>query len=259
VVERERDRTERGGVEPVFTPAPSGTASGGVPEELRDVSFHTGVRGYDRREVDRYVQRVNRVIAELEIASSPQSAVRHALDRVGEQTSGILQRARDTADEISHTANSEAEETVARAKAQVGEINADARAEADRILADAELQLTRAKSEADEIVAKATKQAEEILVRADSQNLERRAREEQRLDELRLHAENEMEGLRAETEAVETEHRLVLDRVQELAARLEELVESRRTTLEPEPAQDLDAGRGGEPAAAGDDVAGDAV
>ena len=81
---------------------------GNVPGDVRDVTFHTSVRGYERREVDRYVQRVNRVIAELEIARSPESAVRHALDRVGEQTSGILQRARETADEIIHTARSEA-------------------------------------------------------------------------------------------------------------------------------------------------------
>jgi DivIVA domain-containing protein len=255
----ERDRTE--GAEPVFPPTPGVSPSRGVPEEIRDVAFHTGVRGYDRREVDRYVERVNRVIAELEITSSPQSAVRHALDRLGEQTSGILQRARETADEISHTARSEAEETVGRAKAEAGDINAEARAEADRILAEAQDNVTRAKSEASAILAKATKEAEEILLRADSQTVERRAREEQRLDELRLKAQNEIDGLRVETEAVKTEHRLVLDQLQELSARLEELVESGRTTLEPEAAQgpEPDAGPGAEPPAGADDVARDAA
>src|SRR5262249_30706117 len=44
--------------------APTVQLAGPVPSDVRDVSFHTSVRGYERREVDRYVQRVNRVIAE---------------------------------------------------------------------------------------------------------------------------------------------------------------------------------------------------
>src|SRR4051812_45503296 len=266
VEERERDRAEESVGDSPAVPVPSfpgSSAPRAVAGEIRNVSFHTAVRGYDRHDVDRYVQRVNRAIAELEIASSPQSAVRHALDRVGEQTSGILQRARETADEIFRTARSEAEETVERAKAQAGEINADARAEADRILAEAGENVTRAKSEASEIVARATKDAEDILVRADSQVVERRAREEQTLEEIRLKAESQMDRLRAEADAVKTERRLVLDQIQELAARLEELVESSRTTVEPESGQgpdaELDAAPGGEPAPAGDDVAEDAV
>src|SRR5919199_850433 len=67
----------------------------GHPPELRDPTFSSAVRGYDRHEVDRYVERVNGLIAELQISGSPRAAVRHALDRVGEQTSGILQRARE--------------------------------------------------------------------------------------------------------------------------------------------------------------------
>src|SRR4051794_41962819 len=87
-----------------------------LPEDVRDPSFSTAVRGYDRHAVDRYVERVNRVIAELQVSGSPKAAVRHALDRVGEQTSGILQHARETAEEITASARQEAEETTARAK-----------------------------------------------------------------------------------------------------------------------------------------------
>ncbi|MBV9337067.1 MAG: hypothetical protein JO243_14375 [Solirubrobacterales bacterium] len=39
-----------------------------------------GRRGYSPAAVDRYVEQVNRLIAELEISASPGSAVRHALD-----------------------------------------------------------------------------------------------------------------------------------------------------------------------------------
>ena len=50
-----------------------------IPKEIRNVSFPGSVRGYDREAVDDYVKSVNRVIAELEISSSPRAAVRHAL------------------------------------------------------------------------------------------------------------------------------------------------------------------------------------
>jgi DivIVA domain-containing protein len=267
-------RSGRPPTPPAIGPRPS-------TEEIRNISFHTGVRGYDRRDVDRYVQRVNRIIAELEIASSPESAVRHALDRVGEQTSGILQRARETADEIVRTALSEADETIMRGRAEAEEIIADARAEADRIGAQAEAdgrarieqgerrrqtlesqgeqaraeaaeQLARAKSEANEIVARATKDAEEIIARADTQAVEHRAREEQRVEELRLQAEDELRALRAEINAVEAERDRILDEVHELAVRLDGLVDSGRPSpqLDAAPAADEVATGNGSPDAA---------
>ena len=50
-----------------------------VPDEelagVRDVSFPIVMRGYDRAAVDAYVTRVNRIIAELQVSRSPQSAI----------------------------------------------------------------------------------------------------------------------------------------------------------------------------------------
>ena len=106
-----------------------------LPEELRDPSFPAAVRGYERHAVDDYVQRINQLVAELQISGSPPAAVRHALDRVGEQTSGILHRARETAEEITRTALEEAEATTARAKAEAQEIVTEARERADTEIA----------------------------------------------------------------------------------------------------------------------------
>ena len=83
------------------------------------MSFSTAVRGYDRREVDAYVKRVNALIAELEISRSPESAVKHALDRVGEQTAGVLQRAREAAEQLTATAVAEAEHATRRLKIEL--------------------------------------------------------------------------------------------------------------------------------------------
>jgi F0F1-type ATP synthase membrane subunit b/b' len=102
-----------------------------LPEGLRDPAFPAAVRGYERHSVDLYVQRINRLVAELQISGSPPAAVRHALDRVGEQTSGILHRARETAEEITRSAREEAEETTARAKAEAQDLVTAAQRQAD--------------------------------------------------------------------------------------------------------------------------------
>jgi DivIVA domain-containing protein len=257
VIEKDRDRVEAGeaGPGPPPPPAPPVTPGAQAPGDVRNVSFSTAVRGYDRRDVDRYVQRVNRIIAELEITQTPESAVRHALDRVGKQTSGILQRARETADEIIHTAGSEAADTTARGEAEAREIVADARSQADRVhasaeedkrerveegsreleelrrqgeetQAQAEMTVARANSQANELVDEANVEAEQIVARAHAQIVESRTREEQRLDELRRNAESTMRALRADTDAIEEERRCVFQEIHELAARLERLVDS---------------------------------
>src|SRR5215217_8665031 len=152
------------------TAAPSTPTGGGqvdvrdpVPDEIRDPSFPGAVRGYDRRAVDAYVERVNGLIAELQVSGSPPAAVRHALDRVGEQTSGILQHARQTAEEITTSAREEAEETTARAKAEAQDITTDAQGQAS----DA---ISRARNEADELLAGARTEADDILARANEQS-----------------------------------------------------------------------------------------
>ena len=176
-----------------------------VPREIRDVSFPMAVRGYERRVVDAYVERVNRVIAELEVGSSPQAAVRHALDRVGEQTSGVLQRAREAAEEIT-----------AAALAQAEEITSRARAEAEQSLEDVKLQSHqlrgRAKEEADQILAKAQAAAEEQLREA-----------EQQTRSVRREAEERLGALQSDTEAVWDARRKLLEDLPRMASELMEV------------------------------------
>jgi DivIVA domain-containing protein len=113
------------------------TVRDGELAAFRQPDFPIALRGYDRAAVDAYVQRVNRVIADLEVSRSPHSAIRHALDQVGEETRGILERAHDTADEITarsrkqaserlEQAEREAREAVDAAEARVRVLDADA-------------------------------------------------------------------------------------------------------------------------------------
>jgi DivIVA domain-containing protein len=105
------------------TPAPrpvGSTLAADVAEEeiasVRDVSFPIVMRGYDRAAVDAYVTQVNRIIAELQVSRSPRSAIRHALDQVSDETRGILERAHETADEITARSRSQADDRLQRAE-----------------------------------------------------------------------------------------------------------------------------------------------
>jgi DivIVA domain-containing protein len=64
-------------------------------EELRATSFPMALRGYDRAAVDAYVEQVHRVIAELEVSRSPESAVKNAVAQVTDETRGILERVQE--------------------------------------------------------------------------------------------------------------------------------------------------------------------
>jgi hypothetical protein len=108
-----------------------------------DADFPIAFRGYDRLAVDAYVKRVSQVVAELQSTRSPEAAVRRALERVGDQISGILQRAHETAEQITTQSRREAEDRLVVARQEAAQIAAageqrvkDLDAETDRIWAE---------------------------------------------------------------------------------------------------------------------------
>jgi uncharacterized protein with HEPN domain len=107
-----------------------------------DVQFPVVRRGYERDAVDAYVKRASQLVAELQATRSPEAAVRRALERVGEEVSGILQRAHESAEKITVRSRAEAEDRLERA-----------RSEAQQLTADAELRVTDLDAETDAIWA----------------------------------------------------------------------------------------------------------
>ena len=105
---------------------------------VRDVSFPIVLRGYDRDAVDAYVREVNRVIADLDASRSPQSAIRHALDEMSEETRGILERAHETADEITARSRAQADDRVQWAEREARDAIAAASERVQALEADAE-------------------------------------------------------------------------------------------------------------------------
>jgi DivIVA domain-containing protein len=196
---------------PEEQPLTVGNLRSHVPAELRNVSFPVAVRGYDRRAVDDYLGRMNRVIAELEVSRSPQAAVRYAVDRVTEQTKAILQQARESGEQITTTAREEAEQIVGSAKAEAAELVVNASNDADR-----------AKLEADQLLADARAEATKIVEEADADAARRRKELERELADLEAKAEERMRSLQADTNAVWDERRGLLDDIHGLASRLQE-------------------------------------
>jgi cell division initiation protein len=101
-----------------------------------DVEFPVALRGYDRVAVDAYVRRTCQLVAELQARTSPQAAIRRAVERFGEEVSGILERAHETAAEITARSRREAEERLERARREAQELLAAAQERVRQLDAD---------------------------------------------------------------------------------------------------------------------------
>jgi DivIVA domain-containing protein len=151
-------------------------------ERIRGVEFPSAVRGYDRAEVDRFL---TELADWLETGggggAAGVEAVRLELERIGEQTAGILTEAHAAAQAIREDALTEvrqqlvgvnltAESLRTEADAYAGDTRDDADTYARRIRAEADDYADRARSAADEEVeegrGKALKEAETIVADA---------------------------------------------------------------------------------------------
>lgn len=100
--------------------------------------FHQRPWGYDRAQVDSFVERTARRIEEAEMARTPDGAVKRALDSLGAETSAVLQRAHEIADEITSRSRADADARTERAEEEAAAIR---RAADERVAAaDAELE-----------------------------------------------------------------------------------------------------------------------
>ncbi len=105
---------------------------------LRDVEFPLALRGYNTHAVDRYVAQVQGCIARFEQNRSPTEAVRHALDRVGEQTAAVLREAERSAEETTRQSRAKADDRLQRAEREAAELWAAAQAKAASLDEDIE-------------------------------------------------------------------------------------------------------------------------
>jgi cell division septum initiation protein DivIVA len=182
--------------------------------DVTDVNFSIARRGYDRTQVERYVERVSRVVVELEASRSPDAVIERALADVGEETSAILRRARAAAEEIVEKAESEASQLRARAESDAAQRVADAESEATERLTRADADARRTREAADSFSDKVHREAEEALAqaRADARNIT-------------AGAEGDAERTREEADRY---HRQVIGHTEQLAQQRRRLIEDLR-------------------------------
>jgi DivIVA domain-containing protein len=124
--------------------------------------FKPSRRGYDREEVDAYVIQLRRQIHELQArASSPDVAVRDALERVGGEVAGILQHAHDTADQIVTNAEADAQTHRAAAAKNAAEVMTAAEQHAAEVTTAAEQHAAAVTAAAEQYAAAVTAAAEQ--------------------------------------------------------------------------------------------------
>jgi DivIVA domain-containing protein len=105
-------------------------------DDIANRTFPVVMRGYDRAAVDAFVQEVLALVQELEGRQSQESVVQKAIEEVGEETAGILQRAHETADEIAARSRSQAEGRLQRAEREAELLRQEADAYSEKIVVD---------------------------------------------------------------------------------------------------------------------------
>src|SRR5688500_10615905 len=137
----------------------------GMPasELLSDVSFPLAVRGYDRRAVDELVDELRTLVADLEAHQTREGVVQKALDELGEETAGILQRAHETADEIAARSRAQADGRLQRAEREAEIVKRDADEYAEQVVSDTRLLW----EERQRLIEDIRQLADEVLATAD--------------------------------------------------------------------------------------------
>jgi DivIVA domain-containing protein len=105
-------------------------------DRIANREFPLAVRGYDRHAVDEFVQEVLQLVSELEGRQTRESVVQRALDEIGEETAGILQRAHETADEIAARSRAQAEGRIQRAEREADMVRQQADAYSEQLVVD---------------------------------------------------------------------------------------------------------------------------
>ena len=190
--------------------------------EVTGVDFSGSRRGYDRAEVDQYVERVSRIVVELEAMRSPDAVIERALADVGEETSAILRRARKAAEEIIADAEASSREHNEQAEARARELREEADHYSARVRAEAERVLSEARAEAEGIVSDANEEAAGVKQEASAEAT--RLREEATAESTRVRQEATAESTRVRGDA---------DRYQaQVSAHIDQLARERHGLIE---------------------------
>lgn len=110
--------------------------SASASERLREVNFPMVVRGYHRQTVDLFLAELLELVEGLESHQTREGVVQKALGELGEETAGILQRAHETADDITARSRAQADARLQRAEREAEILRRDADEYAEQVITD---------------------------------------------------------------------------------------------------------------------------
>lgn len=134
-------------------------------ERIRTATFTIGRRGYEKREVEQFL---NQIADWLETGGGDQARsdiVKRELERVGQRTAGILATAEDSAEQIRADAEEAAAETTARAKSAAAATRRSADEYSDKTRNEADAYAARARKDADAYAAKTRGEADDYAAK----------------------------------------------------------------------------------------------
>ena len=134
-------------------------------DRIRSATFTIGRRGYEKREVERFL---NQIADWLETGGDDQArsdVVKRELERVGHHTAGILASAEDSAEQLRAEADGQAAQAVDEARAEATRTRKGADEYSAKTRKGADEYSQKARTAADEYAAKARKEADEYSVR----------------------------------------------------------------------------------------------
>jgi DivIVA domain-containing protein len=103
---------------------------------LREATFPLVMRGYDRHAVDQLIDELLAAVEVLESRQTREGVVQKAIDELGEETAGILQRAHETADDITARSRAQADARLQRAEREAEILRRDADQYAEQVITD---------------------------------------------------------------------------------------------------------------------------
>jgi DivIVA domain-containing protein len=142
-------------------------------DRIRNATFPTGRRGYDKHEVEKFLARLADWLETGAGDESRSDVVKRELEKVGERTGAILAQAEESAQQIRAEAEEEVRSTINAANVEATETRGAADAYASETRASAESYANRIRQEIDqeaaEARAKTQQQARETIDAAQAQ------------------------------------------------------------------------------------------
>jgi cell division initiation protein len=127
-----------------------------TPEEIENTTFSTTLRGYNKEEVDDFLQN-----AAEGIRAALRDASERAYQNLGEEMGNLLQHAKDSADDLVRGAEEEAAGVREDARLDAARMRQEAETDASRIRHEAEHDATETRATAERDAAKRISEAEQ--------------------------------------------------------------------------------------------------